>query len=135
MTPKRSQTRQTTHRIIVLGGLVPIKRVKHDASTRHSTSRRRKKSATRKRTHLSSLRVDGFPNCVAIDLSKLKQLIHVRARFNISSSCCSVACFFGDRRCRSRSVAVLELRGRIRSQQYMCCTLKRSRAPNSEACV
>lgn len=43
----------------------------------------------RKDTHESSLIVDGLPNCVAEDRSRLKQIIHTRVRLSSSRSCIS----------------------------------------------
>lgn len=42
-----------------------------------------------KDTHESSLIVDGLPNCVAEDRSRLKQIIHTRVRLSSSRSCVS----------------------------------------------
>ena len=59
-----------------------------------------------------------MPNCTAADLSTLKQTIHIRVRFNISSSCCSVVGFFG-RRCRFKSVAILTLWDHVRIDNFV----------------
>ena len=40
-------------------------------------------------THKSSLIVDGLPNCVAVERSRLKQIIQTRVLFKISLSCLS----------------------------------------------
>ena len=44
-------------------------------------------------TYKSSLIVEGFPNCVAVERSRLKQIIQTRVRFRISRSCCSFVGF------------------------------------------
>jgi hypothetical protein len=58
-------------------------------------------------TYKSSLIVEGFPNCVAVERSKLKHIIQTRARFKTSRSSFSFFGFVGDTWWRLRSVAIL----------------------------
>jgi hypothetical protein len=56
----------------------------------------------------SSLIVCGFPNCVAVLRSMLKQIIHVRERFSASRACLSVCVLLvAGGMCRFRSIATL----------------------------
>jgi hypothetical protein len=62
-------------------------------------------------------------------------MIHIRVRFNISSSCCSVVGVFGGRRCRFKSVAILTSWGPRLSPPNSGCTSKKTCAPNGKTRV
>lgn len=59
-------------------------------------------------TYKSSLIVDGLPNCVAVDRSKLKHIIQTRVLFKISRSSFSVLGNVVGTWCKFKSVAILK---------------------------
>jgi hypothetical protein len=93
-----------TYRLVVDRPLVPILRVPYNTIISYQFTYFQREQRP---THKSSLIVLGFPNCVAVDRSKVKQINHTRVRFKISRSCRSFWGFVVVTWCKLRSVAIL----------------------------